>query len=158
MHKLSEKGKSIRVILMICYAGSGGTLLNKCLGSLSSSFVLSEVNPVVENSTGKLQDLMREQSIEWQAKAFLNRELMADGYANKVAEVGAILEKDNKKLMVRDWTFLNFTKCVMNSFKPSMQLDSLNLLPQGMDVTCFVFLRNTIDVWISCNYPPIDEF
>jgi len=32
--------------VMICYARSGGTILNKCLASLTNTVMLSEINPL----------------------------------------------------------------------------------------------------------------
>src|SRR5436309_1024611 len=36
------------LVVMLCYARSGGTVLNKCLGVLPNVFVASEVHPDVE--------------------------------------------------------------------------------------------------------------
>jgi len=45
----------VSIIVMICFARSGGTILNQCLGSLPNVVMLSEVHPLVENwSSGKV--------------------------------------------------------------------------------------------------------
>ena len=36
----------MHITLMICYARSGGTLFNKCVGSMNDIIMLSEVNPL----------------------------------------------------------------------------------------------------------------
>ena len=71
-------------IIMLCYARSGGTLLNKCLGSLSDTIILSEVNPVGSGS-GKNKESLN--SVYEQAKYWYNIELKNHDFKNAIIEL-----------------------------------------------------------------------
>ena len=52
--------------LMVCYARSGGTILNRCLGCLPGVVMLSEVTPLVDQSpAGGEPRTVKDQARQW---------------------------------------------------------------------------------------------
>lgn len=132
------------IILMINYARSGGTILSKCLASLENTVLISEVNPKA-NALYSIQ----EQSLKW-----YNIKLKQNNYIKAVLELYEICNKKNKKLIIRDWTFIDFTPCHQNNFSPSYKLSHLEMLKKETEVIPFCFIRDAIDIWISRWMPP----
>jgi hypothetical protein len=129
---------------MINYARSGGTILSKCLGSLDNIIFISEVNPY-----GYAKYSIHEQSKNW-----YNIHLNQKDYLNAVLELHDICISQKKQLILRDWTFLDFTPCIQNNFSPTYQLNHWEILKNRVDVIPFCFIRDSIDIWISRWMPP----
>jgi len=133
---------------MICFARSGGTILNQCLGSLPNVVMMSEVNPI-GGGVGKGPKLYC--TIKSQAKHWYGIELLSDedDFLGSALELENFLKKNNKKLILRDWTSVNFLPYKQNDYHPSMRLEILDILKKKTKIIPFAFVRNAIDVWIS---------
>jgi hypothetical protein len=132
------------IVLIINYSRSGGTILSKCLGSLDDTVVISEVNP----------HLCAKYSVREQAKRWYNIDLKHDNYLDSVLELYQICININKRLIIRDWTFIDFTPSSLNNFTPSGKLSNMALLKKEVDVQAVGFIRDAIDIWISRWMPP----
>jgi hypothetical protein len=132
------------IVLMINYARSGGTILSKCLGSLEDTIVISEVNPL---RSAKF-------SVKEQASKWYGIDLKRDDYLGSVLELHEICENNNKKLIIRDWSFVNFTPSSLNNYDPSGKLSNLETLKKEVETKAFCFIRDAIDIWISRWQPP----
>jgi hypothetical protein len=90
--------------VLYCFARSGGTLVNRCLGAMPGNLVLSEVNP-----HGAVMP------IEVQARDWLGL-LPADEagafreqpYAEQIRALAAAAAGRGRHLVLRDWPSLNF--------------------------------------------------
>ncbi len=144
------------VVVMLCFARSGGTLLNKCIGSLPDTVVLSEVNPLGggwgENGADSFS------TVRAQAKNWYNLDIKSDEFADGIIELYEICKDTNKRLVVRDWTFVNFVPCEENQWSPPNRFLTLDSLKDNCAVIPFAFIRNAIDVWISRGMPPVNDF
>lgn len=132
--------------LIICYARSGGTILNKCLGCLPNTVVLSEVNPLGCGS-GKKKTEFR--TINDQAKKWYNINLKSYNFTNSIIELYNICKKRKKHLIIRDWSFINFAPGPQNNFHPPNKLLTFELLKNKINLKTFVFIRDSIDVCLS---------
>jgi hypothetical protein len=132
------------IILLINYARSGGTILSKCLGSMDDIILISEVNPHQPASLS-----IKEQALKW-----YNITLKYNDYRDAVLELNDVCLKNNKHLIIRDWTFLDFTPCEQNKFEPTYRLSGLEIIKNDIDIIPFCFVRDAIDVWISRWMPP----
>lgn len=101
--------------VMICFARSGGTLLNRCLGAMDV-VVLSEVNPIGPRSTATV----RSQAAEW-----FDTELEPQEFAPAVAALYAQCRAQQRPMLVRDWSYVNFTPTKGNGYEHSYQLSIL---------------------------------
>ncbi len=140
--------------LMICFARSGGTLLNRCLGSLPDVIIMSEVNPLGGGwgaEKEKSPTTIKKQAEQWYGISLKNND-----FKNSAIELNKICCEQNKHLIIRDWSFVNFTPIEKNDLNPPNEILALKEL-EDRSVT-FAFIRNSIDVWISRGTPPIEEF
>ena len=141
---------------MVSFARSGGTLLNRCLGSLSDVVIMSEVNALGGGwSVDKEKSLV---TIKTQAKKWYSISLKSNNFVENASELARMCQKQNKNLIIRDWSYINFVPHKNNNFNPSYKLKTYSQLKHKNQVIPFVFLRNTIDVWISLGTPPIEQF
>ena len=98
------RGEYMATVLMECFSRSGGTLLNKIIGSLPNVVMLSEVNPLGGGwgaRREKSYTTPKEQALNW-----YGIELRADDYVESILELNDICDKDNKTLVVRDWPYV----------------------------------------------------
>ena len=76
---LKDEG-SKPIIVMLAYARSGGTLLNRCISSLPGTLVLSEIN--VEAFCPSSCNTIKEQAKKW-----YDIELKSDGFIENISEI-----------------------------------------------------------------------
>lgn len=140
---------------MICFARSGGTVLNQCLGCLPNTLILSEVNPL---GGGSGKEEISCNTVKSQASYWYNIDLESDDFAESLLELEKICEKEQKSLVVRDWSFVNFTPLANNNWQPSYTLLALEALQGKTKLKPFAFVRDSIDVWISRGMPDCHSF
>jgi hypothetical protein len=139
-----ESADTGNVVLMLCYARSGGTLLNRCLGSLPGTVVLSEVSPFRGERSQTPPLTVREQASRWYGIG-----VGSDDFAGATAEVAQQCAAEGKQLVVRGWPVADFVPMKQNAFDPPGRLEEYHLLAERLTVRPFVFTRDAIDVWIS---------
>ena len=143
------------MVIMLNYARSGGTLLNKCLASLPNVVMLSEINPL-GGGWGKLQENSPD-TVQKQALAWYGKKLKSTTFKDGIIELEEYCLNNNLHLIIRDWSFINFSKHRYNNFSPPSRFLSLEEL-SGIEYKTFGFIRNSIDVWISRGMPEISAF
>ena len=141
------------VIVMICFARSGGTILNQCIGSLPNVVMLSEVNPL---GVGGGKDSCR--TIREQAKHWYIIDISSVDFAESIIELEKHCTTTGKHLVVRDWSYINFIPNDLNDLDPPRRLLILEHLGKRCKVIPFAFVRDAIDVWISRGMPRMGEF
>ena len=140
------------VVVMLCYARSGGTLLNRCLGSLPNVVIMSEINPLntVDPDT---PNHVKNQAWEW-----YGIELKSEGLLDNILELEQYCDRTGKTLIIREWSINNFASLKFNDFDPPGRFLMLDLLNGHCQVKPFAFIRNAIDVWISRSMKNVDVF
>lgn len=144
------------VSLFLCYARSGGTLLNQMIGSLPNVVVLSEVSPY-GGGWGRLADKSPTTPAE-QLRQWYGLKIHKGSYESELAQAVEVCGKLGKKLVIRDWSFISFTPAIQNGFLPPQRfvtLDALNRL--GVDVATFALVRHPISIWMSRREPANDD-
>jgi hypothetical protein len=138
---------SLHNLIIVGYARSGITVLNRCLSSDRKLVCLSEINskyicPTQPNSPYQ------------QAKDWYDLEIKIDQTINEISELLGLTQKNKKTLVIRDWSFGSFVPSRYNDFKPSNTLNTIdditNKFPEVFNIICMV--RNPIDVWLSMRY------
>ncbi len=143
------------LVLLINYARSGGTLLNKCLGVLPNTIVLSEVHP---DGGGWGVEKEKSHVTVWdQAKHWYNIDLKARDFLDAVNELNEYCKDRNKHLIIREWSYLNYNINNTYSNMPQGRLQTLELI-KHLNPKVFAFVRNPIDVWISMGKPNQNVF
>ena len=132
---------------MLSYARSGGTLLNRCICSLTNTLVLSEINieALCPNSCSTIKE---------QAKKWYGIELRSDGFMENIAEIYEHSLSKKLTLVVRDWTFGSFVPSRYNNSQPSKSLATLDAIAESFPVVSFAFVRNAVDIWLSLKASP----
>ncbi len=148
-HNHSPAHRENALILMICFARSGGTLLNKCLGCLPGVVIMSEVNPAGGGAgRGTALRTIGEQAREWYGIS-----LSSQNFTDSVLELHDICLQTGRRLIIRDWTFINFS----HTGGPGRLL-ALEALQEKTNIIPFAFVRDAVDVWISRGMPAAEEF
>ncbi len=131
-------------------ARSGGTLISKCLGCMEDVALLSEVHP--RAAAPQFNPLS-------QAHAWLDIDVPAAMKAAKLPEsllwADAIqliyneVRRQNRRLLVRDWTHLDFTGVPW--MQPTYELSTAKVLGERYAVNQVFTVRHPIDQWLSLN-------
>jgi hypothetical protein len=132
--------------LIYNFARSGGTLLNQCLGCHPTNAVLSEINPA-----GSYRDAL------WQAEHWLelvndrNKAALATlAYEQQIANLAKLSEKAGRRLIVRDWSAINFLAEVMKGIEPSGTLEQEHYLSRaGLKLRRVVLTRRAEAIFHS---------
>lgn len=142
------------IAIMICYARSGGTLLNRCLGAMPNTVVLSEVNPLGGGGQiGLGVDCVRRQAKEW-----YQIDLRGNSFQEAIVDLHDICQRTGRKLIIRDWPYVNFVPLSNNQNHPPNRFLILEALQPLLPVQTFGLVRNGIDVWISRKTPKPQDF
>jgi len=139
---------------MLCYARSGGTVLNRCIACLPNVVMMSEVNPMGGGSGADRKNPCR--TVQSQAKHWYGIDLKSDDFIESVVELHDICQSQGKHLVLRDWSFVNFAPCPENRGCPPGRFLMLESLKNKCELITFAFVRNAIDVCISRGQPVAD--
>jgi len=143
------------IIVMLCFARSGGTLLAKCLNSLQKVVLLSEINPAINDSEGYADSI---RTVKNMSSRWYDIELRTEGYVENICELNKMCSERGRTVVVRDWTVINFWPNRDNDYSPSCRLDALDVLERNFNVIPFVFLRDAIDVFLSLGVRSVNDF
>lgn len=134
-------------LIIVGYARSGVTVLNRCLAGDDRLICLSEINTRVTCPTQPNKPF--EQIKDWYGLNIKNGAILD--------EIGEILNYSNntgKSLILRDWSFGSFVEFRHNNFKPTGTLNTIddirNRFPDQFEVVAIT--RNPIDIWLSMRY------
>ena len=134
------------IIMMICFARSGGTILNQCLGSLPGVLMPSEVHPLLGNRS---KGIKSQRTIKHQAKNWYQIDLQSDDFVEGALELEEICRQSGRSLIIRDWTYAGYFPFGKNPSPVPDKLLSLETLEGKCEIIPFCFVRDAIDVWIS---------
>lgn len=135
------------VTIVLCYARSGGTLLNRALNNLDNVVVLSEVNPLNEISDRAIINPIT--TVAVQAKEWFDVNLKSALFSEQILEMEQWCKEHDKHLIIRDWTFIDFTAHSLNKFSPPGYSSTIDVLKNKIDIKKFAFIRDSIDVYLS---------
>lgn len=155
----------VKLGIIYAFARSGGTLLNRCLGSIPGNIVLSEVNPRASVA------LLEQQAQDW--FHLLSSEELSQfsekSYGEKVLYLAERAHQQGKHLIIRDWPSVNFLRNASGViYSPSMVLEQeLYLMRHSkkLEIRRITFSRRSTDVYESLTrvfahlkYQSISEF
>lgn len=140
----------MKIPLIYAYPRSGGTLVNRCLGSISGNLVLSEVNPLASvvslaEQANNWLNLLSDEQLE---------EFVSKSYPEQIYFLATQAKASNHHLVIRDWTAANFIDDPANDkiLTPSLLLEQdLYLSHYGLIRLPIVIVRRAADVYDSIN-------
>ena len=146
-----------KLVLMLCYARSGGTLLTKVLNSNKKINVFSEINNICSiNSKGSLSKI--ESALLSQARDWFNIEPAGKNYLEILSSIVKINNERGVCTIVRDWSFVQFASIEVNNYSPVKNFQFLEILNNHFEIKVFAFVRNGIDVFLSRKNVTISDF
>lgn len=129
-------------------ARSGGTVICRCLGCMKDAIVLSEIHPLGSQwfnpirQAHKWFNLLTPGDIRW----FRTKGSIV--FADVIAVIQERCLEQNKTLILRDWSHLDFT-AVPFLEKPSYRLLTAEALSDKFTINNTATVRHPIDQWLS---------
>ncbi|MEA5533079.1 sulfotransferase family protein [Crocosphaera sp. XPORK-15E] len=138
----------MKIPIIYAYPRSGGTLVNRCLGSIAGNLILSEVNPLasvhpIAEQAQDWLDLLKDDQLD---------EFVHKSYGQQIHFLATQAKASNKHLIIRDWTAANFIDNPIsnNILTPSFLLEQdLYLSHYGLTSLPVVIVRRVADVYES---------
>lgn len=134
--------KTKPIYFIFCYARSGGTFFNRYLANFDEFIILSEAHPI-HNSKGGIH------SVKEQMKKWYGIEIKSENYIDQIDEAKKWCDENNKYLIIRDWSYIDFAKSYLNDFNPPKTSTNLKLLEERFEVKKIAYVRDAIDVCLS---------
>ena len=136
------------ITIIICFARSGGTLLNRLLAEIPNVVVGSEIGLAVGSGTdGQIKEAhiaLREQMQYWH-----DISLESEDIISSIIEANNIQEEKGGVFIVRDWVYNYFKPNSSNNFRPSGRLELVDEMKKHRDVKVISMVRDGIDVYLS---------
>lgn len=129
------------IVIMTCFARSGGTLLNQCLATLPGTLMFSEVSPL-RPKQGVPQ--LKQQALEW-----YNLSLSGTSFTECVSELAEEAAQRGKTLVLRDWPLRCFEGRNESDTDTPDRLVIGDYLPDDLTPCFFAFMRDAYDVYLS---------
>ncbi len=136
---------------------SGGTIISKCLGAQEDVVLLSEIHP---NGIEVLKNMNRNcdfadpifQAQEWndlfKKEEYEKIKNTNYNFEEKISLIIEKTEKKNKKLIIRDWSFLDYFGIPF--IKPTYKNSVLEILNKKFKILNLYILRHPLELYISC--------
>ena len=143
-------GRAPRPTLRLLHhmARSGGTLISKCLGCMSGVLLLSEIHPLGTNHFNPLVQAQRwygllssQDLIELKARGRV-------GFADAIELIRRRAEECSQRLVIRDWSHLDFTG-VPFVVRPAHRLLTAEALAPRYELRQVCTVRHPLDQWLS---------
>jgi len=148
--------RKIKIIVIINYSRSGGTLLTRILGMLPNVIIGSEINPLA-GATPDHKAIQPHLALKKQMKLWYDIEVDGNSFEECVQNLAEYCNLAGSHLVIRDWTHVDFIKRKENEYKPKYNFNILEQLNSIGNLKAFVFVRDAIDVYLSSS-KQINEF
>jgi hypothetical protein len=145
-----------RVAVVHQMARTGGTLINRCLGSMRDIQVLSEVHPLdpqckITRQAAHWFQLLSEEDKPWLRGLDTRHPL--ESFAAIVERLAERCTEQGRHLVLRDWSHLDFLG-VPFVHQPPMQLLTERALRERCDLRQAFIVRHPLDQYASCAARP----
>lgn len=139
----------MKIIVILNFARSGGTILAQLLNTFNDAWILSEINPQAGVASANDAVVKPELAIAQQAANWYGVQINKGGFLESIEDLANTAESQGKILVIRDWSYQNFRKTKQNNYQPSYRLELLEVLRNKFDLRIFAFVRDGIDVFLS---------
>lgn len=123
---------------------SGGTLVSKCLGSMETNIILSEIHP---NAQHALSFNVLKQAQQWYG--FLpNLDWQKTEFVDAITQIYNVVRQNDKQLILRDWSHADYLGPPVTN-QPKEKPALLNVLSPYFDIRSIQLVRHPLDTWLS---------
>ncbi len=129
-------------------ARSGGTLISKCLGCMSGVVLLSEIHPLGTNQFNPLVQAQRWYGLLSSQDLHELRTRGRIGFVDAIDLIRRRAEDCGQRLVVRDWSHLDFTGVPFVA-RPAHRLLTAEALAARFELLQVCTVRHPLDQWLS---------
>ena len=145
-----------KITVIINFGRSGGTLLNRILGTFPEVVICSEINPLL-GATPDHKAIEPQLALKYQMKSWYDIDLEGGSFRESIQHLAQYCHNADKHLVIRDWTNLDFTKKEANGYNPKYSFSIIEELQFIGEIRVFAFVRDAIDVYLS-THGDLQEF
>ncbi len=138
----------MKIVAVLNFSRSGGTVLARILGMLPDVIVGSEINPLLGATTDN-QPALPGRALRQQMETWYGISLVGENLPDAIIDLIQQCQRDHKQLIIRDWTHLDFRKNKLNKWNPTCQFTIIKELRSIAELLPFAFVRDSIDVYLS---------
>ncbi len=143
-------GRAARPTLRLIHhmARSGGTLISKCLGCMTGVLLLSEIHPLGTNQFNPLIQAQRWYGLLSSQDLHELKARGRVGFADAIDLIRRRAEDCSQRLVIRDWSHLDFTGVPFVA-KPAHRLLTAEALAARFQLLQVCTVRHPLDQWLS---------
>jgi hypothetical protein len=143
-------GRAARPTLRLIHhmARSGGTLISKCLGCMTGVLLLSEIHPLGTNQFNPLIQAQRWYGLLSSQDLHELKVRGRVGFADAIDLIRRRAEDCSQRLVIRDWSHLDFTGVPFVA-KPAHRLLTAEALAARFQLLQVCTVRHPLDQWLS---------
>jgi hypothetical protein len=143
-------GRGARPTLRLVHhmARSGGTLISKCLGCMTGVLLLSEIHPLGTNQFNPLIQAQRWYGLLSSQDLHELKARGRIGFADAIDLIRRRAEDCSQRLVIRDWSHLDFTGVPFVA-KPAHRLLTAEALAARFELLQICTVRHPLDQWLS---------
>ena len=123
---------------------SGGTLVSKCLGSMGSNILLSEIHPGAQHA---LSFNALRQAQQWHG-LLPDLDLKQVKFIDAISQIQSEVSKSNKNLILRDWSHVDYLGPPVTN-EPENTPKLLDVLSTHFEIRSIQLVRHPLDTWLS---------
>ncbi len=136
------------IALLYSLARTGGTLLARCLGAIPGNALLSEVNPRMRyfdpiQQADEWYGLIAPEERAWLKTGNTIR------YAQAIVLISERCRAKGMKLIVRDWSHIDFLKVDRFPVQPRYEFSQIKVLGELFDIRHKALVRHPLDSYLS---------
>jgi hypothetical protein len=129
-------------------ARSGGTLISKCLGCMSGVLLLSEIHPLGTHHFNPLIQAQRWYGLLSSQDLSEIKARGRVGFADAIELIRRRAEECGQRLVIRDWSHLDFTGVPFVA-RPAHRLLTAEALAARYELRQVCTVRHPLDQWLS---------
>ena len=129
-------------------ARSGGTLISKCLGCMPGVLLLSEIHPLGTNHFNPLVQAQRWYGLLSSQDLTELKARGRVGFADAIELIRRRAEECSQRLVIRDWSHLDFTGVPFVA-RPAHRLLTAEALAARYELRQVCTVRHPLDQWLS---------
>lgn len=138
----------MKIVVVLNFSRSGGTVLTRILGMLPDVIVGSEINPLL-GATPSNQAALPTHALKQQMATWYGISLVGENLSEAVIDLVQQCQHDRKQLIIRDWTHLDFRKNKLKKWNPTYRFTIIEELRDIAELLPFAFVRDAVDVYLS---------
>ena len=141
---MSSRSNKPKINVIHNLARSGGTLISKCLASMNSIVLLSEIHPTAQHAVSF--NALR-QAQQWYGIG-LDQNWQKVSFIDAIHIIHQHCQKHNLHLVIRDWSHVDYLGLPVTK-QPKNIAELTRKLEADFDICSIQVIRHPLDTWLS---------